>query len=197
MRKIVWVGIILCFMAGCSPAGRIMDRQREALAAREGEKPEDTLKETAVSIDGSLMMAVPEGWEAYEDPAPYDLRLKSLKGYTGVFVYSYSDFEEETRPEEVLDYQITELMYRRENVSVYQEQEIKDLEYKVITQITYVGEKDSSENIYHFSLVDFEADKKFAVVIQSSLPDDFEDNREELNAIVESAELVKEEPDTV
>lgn len=191
MRKAIWAGIILCLAAGCSPAKR--PGQAKAPAQ---EEMETAAAETAVSTDKSLIMTIPEGWEAYEDPDPYDLRLKSSKGYTGVFVYDDGDFDEGTEAGEVLDYQIQDLMSRREEVAVYRDLETETLEGRVITRITYTGTKDLTENIYHFSLVDFESEDKFAVIIQSSLPEEFEENLEELNTMVESAKLTGE-PDTV
>lgn len=191
-RRLIGAGMMLCLAAGCSPAGRAAAQQAQTSA----EQQEEAVRETAVSADGSLIMEVREGWEVYEDPAPYDLRLKSSKGYTGVFVYNYTDFEEGTEAGEVLDYQIEDLMSRRDEVSVYQEQKSRTLEDRIITQITYAGKKDLAENIYHFSLVDFESEEKFAVVIQSTLPENFESILEELNAMVESVKLTGE-PDTV
>lgn len=193
MRKAIWAGIILCLTAGCSPAER--PGQAKAPAQQE-EETETAAAETAVSTDGSLTMTIPEGWEAYEDPDPYDLRLKSSKGYTGVFVYGDGDFDEGTEAGEVLDYQIQDLMSLREEVAVYRDLETETLEGRVITRITYTGKKDLTENIYHFSLVDFESEDKFAVIIQSSLPEEFEGNLEELNTMVESVKLTAE-PDTV
>lgn len=182
MRKILLLCIVACLMVGCGSVGEMSLGSGKNAAEQE----------SAISVDGRLQMDMPEGWEVYEDPAPFDLRMTNSRSYTGVFVYSYSDLAEDVVAADIFDYQISDLMSRRENVSVYQEQETKNADDKTITQITYAGEKDLTKNAYHFSLVEFERGESFAIIIQSILFSDFEGNQEELDYMVESVKLTAE-----
>lgn len=194
MRKILFVFIFLCFTSCCGPMGRMVFEDGMNLIEEEKEKrdaEEQSEPEIAVSIDGSLQMDVPEGWEVYGDPMPFDLRMTNSKCYTGVFVYNYLNFEEDVTAEDILNYHISDVESERNNFYLLHE-EIKTLDNKTITHITYSGEKDWTKNIYYFSMVEFEGEERFAIILQTSLPGDFKDTQEEMDAMVESVELIKE-----
>ena len=195
MRRILLVCTLICFLSGCGPMGGKVFEDGMDLIGEEKEKPEadaQSEQEIAVSIDGSLQMDVPEGWEAFENPKPYDIYMTNSRAYTGVLVYDYSDLAENVEATDIFQYQISDLMSRRENVSVYQEEETNASDNRSITHSVYIGEKDLTKSIYYFSMVEFEGEEKFAVIIQTSLPDEFEKNLEDLDFMVESVRLTEE-----
>lgn len=144
---------------------------------------------SAQSIDGSLQMTAPGTWEVFEDPAPYDLRLRYRQlTYTGAFVYHLSELSDDITPAQLLDYHVSDLMSRRENAELVKESESVAFTDKTITDIIYTGEHDLNENIYVFSLIEFTGKDMAVVVIQTCIPSEFEQMKDEMAEVVQSAQ---------
>ncbi len=129
-----------------------------------------------------------EGYE-YIEQGPYDLYCKSDDAYMGVFVYNVKDIASGSTKKDILDWQVEDLMSKRENPTKYGE--LKEIRYmdKIIYQKIYTADKDDMKHIYFFNIIDFgNKEDTFAYVLFSTSVSYGEEHKEDFNNILKAAE---------
>ena len=141
-----------------------------------------------VFATNKLEFSFPNDWKLNDKENPFDLQCFSrFKDFTtGVYVYDKMDIAEGGSAEDKLDYHIDNIQSIRENFKLIEVTKDIDTGDKRIKTIVYSGEKDSEKNYYVFSLVEFKEFEKFAVILQTCVPSNFEKNKSTLDEIVSS-----------
>jgi hypothetical protein len=142
------------------------------------------------SKSAPIEFTFPGDWQKNVEKHPYDLQCvsRSETMNTGVFAFKKEDVAEDLTPLDVFWLQVEDMQSKRKNF-----EEIEALEHwqdddRLITTVTYAGEKDGSQFYYRFSLIRFpEDDSTFAVAIQVALPDEWSTSKPILAEITQSA----------
>ena len=109
---------------------------------------------------------------------------------TGVFLFTKEDLAEDVVPRELLERQVQDLGSKRKNFKVVEEEQVVQLEGKTLTTIVYSGEKGSSRDYYRFTLIEFAGNPALIpIVLQVSIPSDWDKNEPVLEAITASARI--------
>jgi hypothetical protein len=142
--------------------------------------------------DGLVELQFPDGWSRSKDENPYDLQCvsKDERMVTNVFQFKREDLAKDIDPHDLLQAQIADLQSKREGfVLVEPESRTQDAD-KTITTVVYAGEKAASRYYYRFTLLESSAPASvFAVVIQTSLPSEWETNKHILGGITRSGRI--------
>ena len=110
---------------------------------------------------------------------------------TGVFSYSRTDVAADAAPAGMLWNQINDFKSKRGNFKEFKAIQKSEHDDKTITSIVYQGDKDLLRYCYRFSLIEFKADdSKFAVVIQVTLPEKWNQSEPVLSEITNTARAV-------
>jgi hypothetical protein len=137
-----------------------------------------------------IAFSFPAGWYVNREENPYDLQCfsKSQRMTTGVFAFQKADIAADASPTDIFWKQINDLRAKRKNFKELESIQKQEYDGKTISSIAYTGEKDSSRNCYRFSLIEFRSDdSKFAVVVQTALPGEWEKSKLVLEEITRSA----------
>lgn len=139
-------------------------------------------------IENDLAFSFPNDWKLNEKENPFDLQCfsRSEELTTGVFVYEKIDFAENVSPEDVLALQIDDIQSLRKNFRFIEELKDSEIGDKRIKTVVYSGEKNGIKYYYVFSLVEFKEFEKFAVIVQTCIPSNFEKYKSTLDEIVNS-----------
>ncbi len=130
-----------------------------------------------------------DGYTEIEHKA-FDIRCKSDEGVIGLMLYNMKDFRDGYTKMDVLDFQVNDLMSKRENPVL--KSDLKKIEHngKVIYQKIYLAEKGNNKFMYIFNLVDFGEEKdEVAYVIITSRVSYGERHMDDFNEIVKTTEL--------
>jgi len=149
-----------------------------------------------VTDHAPIEFTFPAGWREDAKQHPYDLQCiaPSQRLNTGIFAYTRDEFPSGKTPTEVFHEQIEDIGSRREDFVELEPTKTSKRAGKTITSIAYSGKRDSSQNHYRFSLIEFDADENtFAVVLQVSVPREWEQAKPILQKIAQSARLVPTE----
>lgn len=155
-----------------------------------GKKEEGSARVSFTTQYAPIEFSFPTRWYANPADHPFDLQCfsPSQNMNTGVFVYKKIDIAANSTPTDKFLEQINDLKSKRRNFEQFEAVQKYEYNDKIITSATYVGDKDSSRNLYKFSLVEFKTDNtKFAVVLQVAIPGEWEKSKPILEEIVRSA----------
>jgi hypothetical protein len=108
----------------------------------------------------SIEFSFPPGWQENRDDHPYDLQCSSSSKNmnTGVFVFKRIDLATDSKPIDTFWKQVNDLKSKRGSFEELEALQTLNYDDKTVTSITYLGEKDSSQYCYRFSLIEFKAD---------------------------------------
>lgn len=136
-----------------------------------------------------VKLTFPSGHYKNTDDNPYDLQVfsKYMKESTGVFEFLASDLAEDFQAKDIFAMQIADIRSKRKNFKPYIFKSASLDKEKIITTETYTGEKNNFKYVYIFSLIEFKETGIVVVVLQTSLPSDWNRKKEMLLNIVKSA----------
>jgi len=137
-----------------------------------------------------ISFTFPAGWQKNPDKHPFDLQTQSqFEEYnTGVFVFKAEDLAVDSSPSVILQTQIEDLRSKRDNFEELEPLRETIVDGAKISEVSYVGEKDSQKNCHRFVLIEFLEDtSKFAIAIQNVRPEAWEKAKPIFEAIARSA----------
>jgi hypothetical protein len=106
---------------------------------------------------------------------------------TGVFEFLAEDLAEGFQGKDILELQIADIQGKRKNFKLYANEKVFDVKDKIVTTRVYSAEKDHSRFLYTFSLIEFKQSGTVVVVLQTSFPSAWKNNKGTLQKIVMSA----------
>lgn len=109
---------------------------------------------------------------------------------TGAFLYETSNYEERDS-DSILNKQVEYLKENKKNIEIYKDKSVRNKDNKSITTIELLGNSDdSASSIYRLSCISFNNDNsKILYIIQTVLLEDYKEYKEELDEIINSANL--------
>jgi hypothetical protein len=140
-----------------------------------------------------IEFSFPAGWYSNSGEHPFDLQCYSpgAEVNTAVFVFKKTDLEPDATPLSTFWDQVNDIKSKRSNFKELSPIQKREDEAKTITSIEYSGDKNSARNCYRFSLIEFKSDDtRFAVAMQSAVPEDWERSKPVFQEIIQSARAV-------
>lgn len=145
-------------------------------------------EETAIGFD------FPDDWLKNTRKNPYDLQYlaKSRRMNSAVFLYHKIDLAKKMSAEKLLQFQVEDLRGKRENFEIFaEEQSLKHASGSIITT-EFAAEKDNARNYYKVSVIELDdAPLVYLATIQVSVPSAWKKNKNVLEAILQSAKVLK------
>ncbi len=129
-------------------------------------------------------------WTEETDGSPYDLRMKREgKYYCCIFGFKDIDLSNGMTPDDIYEFQKEDIFEVRDFVELVKEEPVWEDENKKIYRELYSGEFNKVKNYYYCCMIDFkEPAEGFAWVIFSGVPSWVENDLEELDQILMTAE---------
>lgn len=175
---------------GC---GQEKNATQEAISP-EVETPNVNVIESNVVNDYKLSFEFNPSWSTCEDLDSYDLKCQNDLGYFNVILYSKEDLKDDILPVELLAYHVEDLMAKRENPEIIEENIELTTPYAHIIGGVYSAEHNITKINYLFYVLTFtDAPDMMALVIANAVPSDYENQKAQINDILNSAKIVKVE----
>lgn len=135
-----------------------------------------------------FVFSFPKDWELNKEKNPFELECisQSKDLVTGIFVYEKIDLAENTSPEDIMALQIDNIQSMNKNVKFIEEIKDETIGDKRIKTVVYSDEDDGIRYYYILSLVEFKEFEKFAIILQTCIPSNFEKYKSTLEEIVSS-----------
>ncbi|MCU9533570.1 hypothetical protein [Streptococcus sp. CSL10205-OR2] len=153
-------------------------------------------KEKHADLGNDVQFMTDKRWQVDDEEGPFDLQLWHDSSYMGVLVYHLSDFNDDLNSaEKLLNFHIDDLKSKRNEFIEVEPLTVVDKQENIkISQVVYSGIKkdESTKFIYFFNMITFDDNPDLvAFVLMTTLPSDFEKEKQEFNDILLSAELLE------
>jgi len=158
-------------------------------------KPIRTVK--AITQTTPIEFTFPEDWIPNPDEHPFDLQWqdKQLHMTTGVFAMHKEDIPDGSSVPGLYELQIDDLRGKRDNFTTVKAAQVQERDGKKLTTTVFQGEKGGEKYYYRFTLIEFlRNDSKFAIVMQNSFPEHWNENEPVFEMITNSARALDEMP---
>lgn len=141
-------------------------------------------QETVFSVGGYDLQITADSSFREQAESNFDLQLSNNKCYISIMAYEYIDFPEGTTARDIYTFHIEDLLGKRSNVAVIEEETTQTLSQKNIIQALHSAERDGVKNYYASYLIDLPEKEACAWVLVSATPSYLNNNREYLHNIV-------------
>ena len=172
-------------------AESIMASMEEQEKGDPEEKREGELKEKQVFnlVPYDIYFTFSDEWEKTEESA-FDLQMtREEMYYCSIFGFKDIDLSNGMTPEDIFELQKNDLIEKRDFVELIRKEPVWEDEHKKVYRELYSGEFDEGKNYYYCCLIDFkEPGEGFAWVLFSGVPSWIENDIEELDQILMTAE---------
>lgn len=136
----------------------------------------------------NLSFTTPSGWEKTDSPN-FDIQCSNQDANFSVFAFYTIDLAKDETPDDIYNYQTTDILTKRDNPELIKEMTEKEVNDKIIKTILYSAERDGQKNYYYSCLVEFKDNPDiFAWVLINGYPSYIAKNETELLQILETME---------
>jgi hypothetical protein len=183
-NRLSTVGVIVSSLATALACGASMTQGEDARVAFVTKPP-------------PIEFSFPKGWFANPKDNPFDLQCFSPAEdmNTGVFAYSAANIASDRTALDIFQRHIDDIKSKRRNFTELEGLQKQDKGDKILTSITYVGDKELSRHHYCFTLVEFKNHKDiFAVVLQIATPSAWKEGKPVFREILRSARTMPRKP---
>lgn len=149
---------------------------------------------TASVKDYTLALDFPADWKINNEKNPFDLQTLSGNEWmtTGVFLLTKNTPSTSVTPESAFERHIADIGSKRENFKVLKTIDKYNANGNTIRSMLCQGERNESVYYYYFSLVEPENQTDtFAILLQTTFPDEWDKNEDTLKDIVASTTITK------
>ncbi len=163
-------------------------------AANENARAQSVVLEKSFVVkDYNVKISFPQKWRVEtKNKNPFDLQCTNGDSFASVFVFYKVDLAEGQTPQDIFHTQNEDLINKRENVKIINEEKTEMIADKQIRTMLFSAEKEGTKNYYYCNLIEFgEASDRFVWILFAAYPSYALANIETMKKIVASTVLLK------